>query len=385
MTLSGADPALLSTSTTATRRPDTRDYLELFLREVPLLDLRAPVEFAQGAFPGATNLCLLDDRQRELIGIRYKEAGQHEAVRLGERLATPALRAARIEAWAAFCRAHPDGYLYCFRGGLRSHVAQAWLREAGIDYPLVEGGYKAMRRFLLESFQRDARELPLHLLAGPTGSGKTRVLDRLPHALDLEGLARHRGSAFGGPLSAQPPQIGWENAVSCAMLRHRHRAGSHTPLVLEDEGRLIGRLWLPPILQQAMAGAGLILLDRDLDTRVALVLEDYVVQPWDACKRAGEQALCRFGDEVLGGLRRIRKRLGGLRHAQVEAMFEEGLRTLAARDDPSPFIPAIRLLLLEYYDPMYQYQLERRANQVLFRGPEDEVVDWLVGEAEKWP
>src|SRR5690606_21350444 len=139
------------------------------------------------------NMPLLDDAQREQVGIRYKQQGPQAAIALGLELATPSLRAARLAQWREFYRQHPDGYLYCFRGGLRSQTTQQWLREAGIDYPRVLGGYKAMRGFLLGEFERSVRELPLLVLGGRTGSGKTAFLLQTPPFLDLEGLARHRG------------------------------------------------------------------------------------------------------------------------------------------------------------------------------------------------
>lgn len=368
---------LSATALSRSQRRDTGDFLRLFLHDVPLLDVRAPVEFRQGAFPASHNLPLLDDEQRERIGIRYRDAGQEGAIRLGEEMATPEIRGERLADWSAFCRAHPEGYLYCFRGGLRSHVAQEWLREAGIRYPLVEGGYKAMRGFLLAAFEENSRDLPLWLLAGRTGAGKTRVLRRLPHHVDLEGLARHRGSAFGASLEPQPPQIGWENAVSCALLKHRHLARPGTPLVLEDESRLIGRIWLPPFLQEAMARADLVVLERDRDSRVALILEEYVIAPWAAYQaRFGAHAPEKFSASVLSSLQRIRKRLGGERHARVEGLFRAGLQGWARGGDTAPFIAGIRLLLEEYYDPMYDYLLARRGGRVLFRGMEEEVVEW---------
>ena len=170
-------------------RPDCEDFRQLFVEGLPLLDVRAPVEFVKGAFPGATNIPLLDDAQREVIGKRYKDAGQDEAIRLGLELATDEIRAERLEAWRAFCEAHPSGYLYCFRGGLRSRTTQQWLRESGVDYPLVRGGYKAMRRFLIDELEISAASVPLVCVSGLTGVGKTRVLKKTRHHVDLEGLA----------------------------------------------------------------------------------------------------------------------------------------------------------------------------------------------------
>ena len=156
-------------------RADTSNYRDLFLDNVPMMDARAPVEFAKGAFPGVVNLPLMTDEERELVGICYKQRGQQAAIELGHRLVGGAVKAARLDAWAAFAKAHPDGYLYCFRGGLRSQIVQQWLRdEAGIAYPRVTGGYKAMRGFLLDTLDRAIAECDFLVLGGMTGTGKTR-------------------------------------------------------------------------------------------------------------------------------------------------------------------------------------------------------------------
>jgi len=119
-------------------------FRELFLDDTPMMDVRAPVEFAAGAFPAATSLPLLDDAQRHEIGCVYAENGQQAAITRGKELASPAVRAKRMDAWLQHINCHPNGYLYCFRGGLRSHIAQQWLQEAGVEYPLVQGGYKSV-------------------------------------------------------------------------------------------------------------------------------------------------------------------------------------------------------------------------------------------------
>jgi len=134
-------------------RPDTDDFLKLFVNDIPLMDVRAPIEYDKGAFPNTSNIPLLDDYQRQQIGIRYKDAGEEEAIKLGLKFATPEIRAQRLESWLAFCRDNPQGYLYCFRGGLRSRTTQSWIREQGVEYPLINGGYKAMRRFLIDELE----------------------------------------------------------------------------------------------------------------------------------------------------------------------------------------------------------------------------------------
>jgi tRNA 2-selenouridine synthase len=356
---------------------DTSDYRELFVQDAPLLDVRAPVEFVQGAFPNASNIPLLDDQQREIIGKRYKNAGQDEAIRLGLELATDEIRAQRLEAWSRFCEANPAGFLYCFRGGLRSRTAQQWLRQHGIDYPLVQGGFKTMRRFLIDELEESARSLRLVCVSGLTGVGKTRVLKQTRHHVDLEGLANHRGSAFGSNAQdSQPAVIDWENRVSIELLKHRH-AFPGRALLVEDEGRRIGRIGVPNNLYELMLKAPRAILTVDTETRIRLISEDYILNSWPQFQNAhGLAAETEFSRYVLDNLARIQKRLGGERYQQVRSSFEAGLCNFFASGDVSRFEAGIRILLEQYYDPMYRYQIERKRPEILFEGPEKEFLQW---------
>ena len=120
-----------------TARPDTEDYRSLFLSDAPMMDMRAPAEFAHGAFPSATSLPLMTDEERAQVGICYKRHGQAAAIELGHSIVSGQIRQGRMAHWLDFARSHPQGYLYCFRGGLRSQTVQHWLHEAGTDYPLA--------------------------------------------------------------------------------------------------------------------------------------------------------------------------------------------------------------------------------------------------------
>lgn len=356
---------------------DSSDYRDLFLRDVALLDVRAPVEFCRGAFPQAVNLPLLDDQQREQIGTRYKNAGQEEAIRLGLELATPAIRAQRLQQWLAFREQNPDGFIYCFRGGLRSRTTQQWMREQGADYPLIVGGYKAMRRFLIDELEQSAAQVALVCIGGLTGVGKTRVLRKLKHHVDFEGLANHRGSAFGrDALDAQPAVIDWENAVSVAFLKHRERYPQR-PVFVEDEGRRIGRVGMPDYLFNALLRAPRAILQLDIEARIELISEDYILQGWPAYQQAyGDAAEKEFGDFVLDNLARIQKRLGGERYCKIRRCFASALQDLFRSGTAESFHDGMRTLLEEYYDPMYRYQIESKQPEIIFEGPEAELLEW---------
>jgi tRNA 2-selenouridine synthase len=364
-------------------QPLTSNYLDLFLRDVPLLDVRAPVEFAQGAFPNAQNLPLLTDSERHAIGLRYNAEGQPAAIDLGHALVAGATRETRLQGWLRWCERHPDGHLYCFRGGMRSGTVQQWLTEAGHPIPRIRGGYKAMRRFLLDSLEPTSAALPLLLLSGRSGTGKTRVIEALDHAVDLEGLARHRGSAFGRRPGGQPTQSDFENRLAIALLRLHalQAANGPCPVVLEDESKLVGHRLIPPSLYLQMKKSPRVFIEEPLGSRVQVTLEDYVCGPLaEYVQFHGEtEALDRLGAELLGSLDRIRNRLGGSRHNAFRQALQSALDEQARSGAVEGHRAWIRALLAEYYDPLYDHALRRQGEigPPLFVGSRAEVTAFL--------
>ena len=224
-------------------RHTEQDYRALLIADTPIIDVRAPIEFEQGAMPAAINLPLMNNDERAAVGICYKQQGSDAALALGHKLVAGEIRQQRIDAWRAACLQNPHGILCCARGGQRSHIVQSWLHDAGIDYPLVEGGYKALRQTAIQATIELAQK-PIVLIGGCTGSGKTLLVQQQPNGVDLEGLARHRGSAFGRTLQPQLSQASFENMLAAEMLK----TDAHQDLrlwVLEDESRMIGSNHLP--------------------------------------------------------------------------------------------------------------------------------------------
>ena len=357
-------------------RPDTDDYLNLFLNDSPLMDVRAPVEFAKGSFPCAENAPLMNDEERHRVGICYKEKGQDEAIKLGHQLVSGDIKAQRIEAWNRFIARHPEGYLFCFRGGLRSRLTQQWIKDSGIDYPLVKGGYKALRRFLIDSLDQLIANGDYRILSGRTGTGKTRVLLDLPNPVDLEGLANHRGSSFGRQVTPQPSQIDFENRVAVAMLKAHHLTGGL--IYLEDESRLIGRCALPEFLRARMAESPLMILEQPMEERVAIIRADYVeAMLQDYISRDGEEAgWLNFRDYLLSALDRIRRRLGGERYQQLRDLMTQALDQQQATGTLDRHHAWIETLLNDYYDPMYDYQLSQKQGRILVRGNPETIRDY---------
>ena len=359
-------------------RADAQDYRALFLSGVPLIDVRAPVEFAKGAFPGAVNLPLMDDDERAQVGLCFKQKGQDAAIALGHQLVSGDIKARRIEAWAAFARAHPDGYMYCFRGGLRSQISQTWLREeGGVAYPRITGGYKAMRGFLMDNLLQAWEECRFVVLGGMTGTGKTDVLKQLDHALDLEGHAHHRGSSFGKHATAQPAQIDFENALSINVLKKR--AAGHEHFVVEDESKFIGACNLPTELYRGIQQWPVVWLQDTLDNRVSRILRDYVV---DLCGEFGalhgpEDGFAQYAARLRQSLDNISRRLGGERHKALAAIMDAALAEQHRNGVVELHREWIEALLAQYYDPMYAHQRASKADRIVFEGDQQAVTESL--------
>ena len=342
------------------------DHRRVLREGLPLIDLRAPAEFALGAFPGAVNLPLLTDVERAAVGQRYKQCGQQAAIALGEELVSGDVRNARIDAWRNFVTAHPGTLLYCWRGGLRSQIAQEWLYPYGVDVARITGGYKALRRTCLAAIDEFCATTPLLVIAGRTGSGKTDLLNEFDAVIDLERLVNHRGSAFGSMATSQPTPIAFENRLAIDMLK----AMGLSRVIVEDEGRTIGRLALPDALHAAMQAAPLVVLEVPRHERAARIYREYVEAPLSDGTHP-EQLRERFAN----ALDRIQRRLGGSRHSQVAELLEAAFGIDAP--DEAAHLKWIDRLLEWYYDPMYDHQLTAKQRRVVRTGDRATIAAYL--------
>lgn len=354
------------------------DLQALFLNDIPMLDVRAPIEYQQGAFPHTQNIALLEDDERESIGIRYKEQGQEAAIALGAELVQGEVKEQRIAEWQTFIEKHPNGVLYCFRGGMRSQITQMWIKEqTGIEYPRVAGGYKAMRRFLIDAIERLAGEFEVIVLGGRTGSGKTRLLKQLTTSVDLEGLANHRGSAFGPNATPQPTQIDFENQLAIEMLKHE--AQGHKMIVVEDEGHNIGSIRVPIPLHSAMQEAKIIMMKVDDHERVEVstceYIDDIQAQLEQLCDAS--EVFAKLEEYLQGSLAKIQKRLGSERYQDLKDKMQQAITQHKETGDTSLYQAIIQPLLVEYYDPMYDYQISKKQPRIVHTGDRQNVLDYL--------
>lgn len=353
-------PGRITSFSMSSKLLEEKDFTRQLCEGLPWIDLRSEIEFAKGSLPEAINLPILSTEERHRVGLCYKHSGQEAAIALGHKLVSAQVKQERVQAWAGFAKSHPEGALFCWRGGLRSQIAQEWLEKAGIPYPRVAGGFKAIRQFLLRKMEKIIREKSFLIVGGRTGSGKTGFLCQFWQGIDLEALACHRGSAFGGEVNAQPNTIHFENALATALLKLRQRNPS--VILLEDEGPNIGRLSLPQNLFQKMSTSKIVVIEECLENRVNHILKTY-----------------RFDhpDFFYDALQRISKRLGGERHHSVLANMRQAFSLQNGAGDLSGHREWIGMLLKFYYDPLYDYQLERKSQHVVFRGDPAAVAQYL--------
>ncbi|PLA75302.1 tRNA 2-selenouridine(34) synthase MnmH [Hydrogenovibrio sp. SC-1] len=360
--------------------PQDNNFKSIILNQTPLIDVRAPIEFQQGAFETATNLPLMNDAERQQVGLCYKQQGHNQAVHLGHQLLTPTLRDERISSWQLFMEANPRALLYCFRGGMRSKIAQQWLKDRGYDITRLKGGYKAFRRYLIDQLEHVALQLNTNahtnqslsstIISGRTGAGKTLVIAQLNNAIDLEGLAHHRGSAFGGYPTPQPTQINFENQLAMALIRQLEQ-GVHN-LVFEDESAHIGSVNIPMPLHNAIKKGNYVELETPLEQRLQITLQEYVISA-----QPQYTTLSSWQQFMQAAINRIRKRLGGERHHRVATQFQQACDHQQKTGKTDQHLAWISTLLVEYYDPMYDYQKQKTPKTQCFKGNLAEVTQYL--------
>lgn len=349
---------------------------QLLAKETPIIDVRAPIEFNQGAMPNAINLPLMNNEERAAVGTCYKQHGSQKAVELGHQLVKGEIKAHRVAAWREACERFPSGFICCARGGMRSHIVQKWLAEIGINYPLIEGGYKALRQATIE-MTNELVQRPIILIGGCTGNGKTTLVRSLPEGIDLEGFAHHRGSSFGRTVEAQFAQATFENYLAVDMLK---KSPYHSRWVLEDEGRAIGANGLPESLRIQMATAHLVVVDDPFERRMARLKEEYFDRmTHDFIEAYGEEkGWQEYSDYLHHGLYAIRRRLGAQRAAELTQLLDNALAAQKISANTEVHFSWLSPLLKEYYDPMYRYQLSKKQDKIIYTGSYEEVEQWFA-------
>lgn len=351
---------------------------ELFSDEVTLIDVRAPIEFNQGAFPNSLNLPILSDDQRHLIGICYKEKGQEAAITLGHEFVSGSDRSEKINSWISLIKNKRPIYLYCFRGGLRSQISQQWIKESGLDIQIIEGGYKRLRNFLLDNITSQVEKNSFMVISGNTGSGKTDLLNRLSEnnykTIDLENLSNHRGSVFGHYFTPQPTQINFENRLSIQFFKEMNKRGKF--ILLEDEGQKIGERVVPLALNSKKNQSPIFVYEKSLEERVALILQDYCVLSFKNFENMSDSHE-KFFQFFKSSFDQIQRRLGGALHQECLQILRSAINEQEKSGTFSGHQDWIKKILTQYYDPHYEVGLNRKKEFIIARG-DDKVLKEIL-------
>ena len=315
------------------------EFLEL-AKTHPVFDVRSPGEYNHAHIPKAINLPLFTDEERKVVGTSYKQESRETAIKIGLDYFGVKMRGI-VETVENIIKQQstPDKTIlvHCWRGGMRSG-AIAWLLDLyGFKIFTLAGGYKSFRNWALTQFEKN---YSIKIIGGYTGSGKTPVLNSLATSgqstIDLEGIANHKGSAFGGINRIQPSQEMFENHLALQLYNATKNLKDSDCIWLEDESQRIGLVNIPHSFWIKMRNAPVKFLSIPFEERLKYIVEDYGKLP---------------KEKLIDATNRIQKRLGGLDTKNAvqflaEDNFTEGFR-----------------ILLSYYDKHYEKGLNNRENK----------------------
>ncbi len=308
--------------------------IEDFLKQAkgcPVIDVRTPAEFEQGHIPGSHNIPLLSNSERVVVGTLYKKEGKEKAFIKALEFSGPNMSEFVIRA-KKITKSHKTNKIlvYCWRGGMRSG-SMGWLfNSAGMEAHTLEGGYKNFRAHIQNAF---LKPIAIVVLGGYTGSGKTETLKHMSKSeqvIDLEGLAHHKGSAFGFiGQKKQPTSEHFENILGTKWLNLDY----NKKVWLEDESRNIGSVYLPEEIYKKIRLAPVVFVDIPIETRIERLVKEYT---------GFENKHIEFA------LEKIKKRIGGLNYKlAIQALHENNYKEIAK-------------IALIYYDKAYKYGIAKR-------------------------
>ncbi len=321
-------------------KPTNSDYPIKDFRNLtsPIIDVRSPSEYSQGHWPGAINIPIFSDSERETIGRSYKKESRLKAIFKGLKMTIPKttkILGIILQTLKQQGEGNQSLRIYCWRGGMRSS-SFAWLaRTIGVNTYLLKGGYKTYRKWVLNQFEMD---LPIRLLGGKTGTRKTDLLNHITnqniHVIDLEGIANHRGSSFGSlGMEKQPTTQQFENILAESI--NIFNESDATEIWIEAESSNLGKCRIPNSLYTKMKRAPILEIIKTKKERIDNLVNVYSPNTQNELNEAVE---------------RISKRLGPQR-------TKDALIAIKKKDWSKACIA-----MLDYYDRCYEYELKKSKN-----------------------
>ena len=299
-----------------------------------LIDVRTPKEYIESTIPGAINIPVLLDEERVMVGTAYKKESPEKAKQMGVEAISKRLGDITKEI-SELAKKYDEIVFFCARGGMRSGSMTSFFKSMGYKTARLSGGYKSYRTFVIEDFENVVKGLTLITLHGKTGTGKTKILNELSNSgietIDLEGMAKNRGSHFGHiGIPQDRSQKTFESLLYDAV---KHRKSD--VIVIEGESRKIGPIHIPEPFWDTMKVGVKILVEGPVEMRLDIIMEDYT----------GIDELKENLLEVAGKLKRY---MDGNAYSKFIELVEVG-----------DIREAAKIMMIEYYDPMYNKSLDR--------------------------
>jgi tRNA 2-selenouridine synthase len=299
----------------------------LKLSDPVYLDVRSPGEYSEDHIPGAVSLPVFDDAERSEVGTLYKLVGRDEAIVRGSEIAGSKLGELILNITAYKNR---NLIFTCARGGMRSTALASIAESLGLKVYKLKSGYKGYRHYINENFSNDPVIPSLFVLQGLTGTGKTEILNHIENSIDLEGMAGHRSSIFGGIGLKQNSQKNFETLLMSKIID----LNSRDYIAIEGESRKIGNLIIPDTILNRMRNSPAILIEADIGRRAEIILNEYT------------KIIDK--DKIIDIVKSLKVRIGQKTIDELESLVKS-----------NDYIQFIKILLEKYYDPLYEHSLAK--------------------------